>query len=75
MLMEEVNKRIFSEAEHSEKNEVAVRHVFKESRPEFSCTYQRTLLFSQLKSYLTTCTELNRKCRAMGSERTGHLPI
>lgn len=30
MLMDEVSQRIFSEAEHSEKNEV---HVFKESRP------------------------------------------
>lgn len=33
MLMDEVNQRIVSEAEHSGKNEVAVRHVFKESRP------------------------------------------
>lgn len=33
VLMEEVNKRIFSEAEHSEKNEAASHYVFKESRP------------------------------------------
>lgn len=42
---------------------------------EFSYTNQRTLIFTQLNSYLMSCTELNRKCRAMRSQRSNHFPI